>query len=364
MRRTTRKPASIAAVAERAGVSIATVSRVVNGVPSKAGDETVRRVMEAVAALGYRPQSAGRALRQRESRVVGVLVANLGNPAMAAIAASIEQALRAAGFVMALCDTHEDPEIQDEYLAEMEAQLARGIVMVVAVPSPRLDALRAAGHPLIFVNRRDPADPGSAFVGIDDFAAGREMARTVLVRLGAVPTAMVHASLAFSAGALRAAGVEAGMREGGVDPATILRVPIDSRNHLEIGYRAMGALLARPVRPRLVICLADLLAYGAYRRALEEGVRVGEDIHFVSFDDNPLNAWVTPWLSSVRIPFETFGPAVVAALSELLATGRAETRLLPHRLVLRGLGGEPAAAGVGPAAAGAPEALPEGAGGR
>ena len=86
--------ASIRAVAERAGVSIATVSRVVNGMHDKARDATVRRVLDAVAELGYRTQSAGRTLRQREGRIVGVLVANLANPAMAAIAAAIEAALR------------------------------------------------------------------------------------------------------------------------------------------------------------------------------------------------------------------------------------------------------------------------------
>jgi LacI family transcriptional regulator len=337
--------ATIRAVAERAGVSIATVSRVVNGLHDKTGDATIRRVLDAVAVLGYRTQSAGRTLRQRESRIVGVLVANLANPAMAAIAASIEAALRDAGYVMALCDTHEKPDIQDEYLAEMEAQAACGIVMVVAVPSPKLDALRAAGQPLVFVNRRDPAGDASAFVGIDDFAAGRELARYVAARTDLRPVGLVHASLAFSAGALRAAGFQHGMAEFGV--ADVPYASYASANHLEIGYHGLGDLLARREPPRFVVCLSDLLAYGAYRRACEARLRVGEDIIFASFDDNPLNDWIAPWLSAIRIPFAAFGPAVVATLGELLAGEAAKIRLLAHHLELRdgGMAETPAATG-------------------
>jgi len=327
---------SIATVAAHAGVSIATVSRVMNGVANKASDETTGRVMAAVASLGYRPQSAGRALRQRESRIVGVLAANLGNPAMAAAAASIERALRDGGYVMALCDTHEEPAIQDEYLAEMEAQLARGIVLLVAIPSPRLDALRAAGRPLIFVNRRDPGGSASPFVGIDDYAAGRQIAEHCLAHPELGPFAVIHASLSYSAGAMRAAGFEEAMAEAGFGQGAIPRGTARSLHHLEIGYGAMADLLGRSPRPRCIICLSDLLAYGAYRRLHEAGLCVPGDVTLISFDDNPLNGWIAPWLSAIRIPYPEYGPAVLATLQELLSDGRAGTRLLPHELVLRG----------------------------
>src|SRR5579871_2703525 len=98
---------SIADVAERAGVSIATVSRVANGIANKTSDRTAERVRQAIAELGYRPVSVGRALRARQSRLVALLAANLANPAMAAIAASVEAALRREDLVMVLCDTHE-----------------------------------------------------------------------------------------------------------------------------------------------------------------------------------------------------------------------------------------------------------------
>ena len=179
---------SISAVAERAGVSIATVSRVVNGVAKKASAETVARVQKAVEDLGYRPTGAGRALRRGQSRLVAVLAANLANPAMAAIAAAAEVALRGAGYVMVLCDTHDQPELQDEYLLEMRAQYACGLVLLGAVDSPVLRDFVAAGEPLVFVNRRNPV-PGGAdrHVGIDDLGVNRK--RIEAIRQGSGPSA-------------------------------------------------------------------------------------------------------------------------------------------------------------------------------
>jgi LacI family transcriptional regulator len=321
-------------VAQRAGVSIATVSRVINGAPVKISEHTAVKVREAAAELDYRPQSAGRVLRQGTSRVVGLLAANLGNPVMAAIAASVEHALRQQGDVMLLADTHEQPDIQDEYLREMGAQLVRAIVMVVAVPSPKLDELRRRGTPLIFVNRRDPASAKSPYVGIDNIAAGRDVAAYCL-RRGWRRPAVVHASIAYSAGKERLAGFLAGMTEGGVASAEIARHGRTGSDHLLIGDDAMAQMLSGAQRPRVVVCLSDLMAYGVYHRANEAGLKVPEDIAIISFDDGPLNAWITPWLSAIRAPYERFGTAVTQALDRIAQSEKAGDTLLPHALIIR-----------------------------
>ena len=123
-------PPSLATVASAAGVSAATVSRIVNGDHGRASARTIEKVQRIVAELGYRPNHAGRSLRRRASQVVAMLSPNLDNPAMAAIAASTESALRAAGYVMILCDTHDRAELQDEYLEAMRAQMACGLSLI------------------------------------------------------------------------------------------------------------------------------------------------------------------------------------------------------------------------------------------
>ena len=127
-----------------------------------------------------------------------MLVPNLDNPAMGAIASSTEAALRAAGYVMLMCDTHDEPDLQDYYLAAMREQSVEGYVVVSAVASPMLAAFLERGEPVVMVGRRAPAGmKRTAFVGIDNFAAGR-LATEYLLGHGAVPAA-VHTSLASSA---------------------------------------------------------------------------------------------------------------------------------------------------------------------
>lgn len=310
-------------------MSIATVSRVVNGIANKASADTTARVWAAVRALGYRPVSVGRALRHGQSRLVALIAANLANPAMAAIAASVEAALRAEGLVMVLCDSHDRPDLQDEYLLEMRAQLARATVLLGAVASPHLAAMTVAGDALLFVNRRHPARPEAPFVGIDNRRAGADVAAFLLAR-GIARPGILHGDRASSATAERIAGFTEVLAEAGAT-ANIATAGLE---HMEIGYRHALDVLPPGGARRAIFCLSDLIAYGAHRRLSEAGLRVPQDVILVGFDDNPLNDWVAPWLSSVRVPYDRFGPAVVAGLRDA-AQGRGVNTVLEHRLVVR-----------------------------
>lgn len=332
--RTPRRTAPIAAVAARAGVSIATVSRIVNGVARKASPGTVERVRAAIAALDYRPMRAGRALRQNQSHLVALLASNLANPSMAAIAAAAEVALREAGYVMVACDTHDRPALQDEYLLEMRAHTARAIVLLGAVASPRLAEFRAHGPPLLFVNRRFPGERDGVYVGIDNRAAGREVAEYFLGR-GVRALAVIHGDLASSATSERVQGFRQRLarERGALDGAHV--VTEAGGEHLQIGHHAMGRLMALRPRVRGVFCASDLIAYGAARRARELGLDVPGDVELVGFDDNPLNDWVAPWLNSVRVPYDRYGAAIVAGLEQIWCGATPRSIILPHQLAIR-----------------------------
>lgn len=337
----TKKPASgdsnlsgggaISEVARRAGVSIATVSRVINGVTNKASPATAARVREAIRELDYRPTSAGRALRQKTSRLVAVLAANLANPAMAAISASAEAALRDAGLVMVLCDTHDRPELQDEYLREMLAQQARAIVLLGAVDSPKLRELARLATPLIFVNRLNPIGSGGAFVGIDNRRAGEDAARWAIDK-GLSAAALIHAPLSSSATRDRVAGIRAVFAATGRPLPDAMVLSSAHADHLEIGRAAARSLIGLDRRPGLVICTSDLIAFGV-ARAWREGLPGQPIPRIFGFDDSPLNEWLAPDLSSVRIPYQAFGQAIVATL----LSGQPQlTTILPHRIIERG----------------------------
>ena len=330
-----RPAVSISAVAQRAGVSIATVSRVTNGVANKASPATVARVQEAIAALGYRPVGAGRALRRRESRLVAVLAANLANPAMAAIAAAAEVALRNAGYVMVLCDTHDEPDLQDEYLLEMRAQYACGLVLLGAVDSPVLRQFNASQEPLIFVNRRNPVPGGQGrYVGIDHEQAGRDVANWFADRQ-MQSIALIHARLASSATAGRVQGFREQLATRGISVPSARIQTLKSADHLQIGYTAMKKILGARL-PEAVFCTSDLIAYGAYRAAAERGALAGRDYALVGFDDSPLNPWIAPWLHAVRVPYDQYGAAIAQVLRA--PPGAQRDIVLSHQLIIRSAG--------------------------
>jgi len=323
---------SIGDVAKRAGVSIATVSRIVNGIAKKASAETVERVRKAIAETGYRPTGAGQALRKGHSRLVAVFAANLANPTMAAIAASIETALRDAGLAMVLCDTHDRADLQDEYLLEMRAQAVRAYVLLAAVASDGLRAALAGTIPTIFVNRRCPIPGKAAFVGIDNRAAGRDVARALAKAVPKGRLALVHGPLTSSATADRVAGFKRELAKLDRDLAPDDLATGPGLDHLEIGYASTTALLCGAV-PKGIFCASDLIAYGVQRRLREAKLSVPDDVRLVGFDDNPLNDWVAPWLSSVRVPYRGFGEAIVGVLGELWRGEPPRAELLAHALI-------------------------------
>ncbi|WP_319411959.1 LacI family DNA-binding transcriptional regulator [uncultured Cohaesibacter sp.] len=329
---------SLATVAEKSGVSTATASRIINGINNKASKETVQRVKAVVESLGYRPASSGRTLRTQESRIVGLLAASIANPMIAAFASSIEWALRAEGYVMALCDTHEMAEVQDEYLLEMQSQLARAIIIIGAVKSPVLDQMQTSGPPILFVNRPDPNSTKSPYVGMDNYQAGLDMARCLIAQ-GVRKFGVIHGSLNQTAATFRHSGFMAGLSQAGVDSANVTQLTGEGTNPLEVGYACMPSFIDMQDGPDVIVCTNDILAYGAYRRVIEAGLDPTRDFAFFGFDDNPLNQWIAPWLNSVGIEEVDIGSTCLSILKQIWAGNEVEEpAFLPHRIRLNGSG--------------------------
>ena len=332
-RQSRQEPVSLATVAAQAGVSIATVSRIVNGETRRASAETVERVQKLLVALGYRPNSVGRTLRRRESRIVAMLSPNLDNPAMAAIAASVESALRSAGYVMILCDTHDRAELQDEYLQAMRSQVVQGYVVVNAVRSEALSAAVARGDPIVFVGRQNP-NGGGSFVGIDNRSAGADAADHLWAR-GIRNLAVIYPTQGSSASFDRVDGFVTRLEELGLPRKAIRQAEAPGLTHMEVGYAAAQRLVDGLPWPQGLLCPSDLMAYGTYRLATEQGIRIPEECRIVGVDDNKLNAWIAPWLTSVHIPYAEFGAKVLYQLQALWAGEKPSGQLLPHTLIVR-----------------------------
>jgi len=265
---------------------------------------------------------------------VALLIPDISNTFYSAIARSIESALRLRDHTMILCNTNEDPDLQDSYLEEMQSYHVRGVALLGAVDSPGLQRALSEGLPIAFVNRKPPRG-GGVFVGIDNLSAGRASAAHFLAQ-GYDRCAVIHGPLFSSASRERLEGFVSTLVEAGRPPASshILHGGLS----MEGGYAAAGRLLAEKPYPRAVFCANDLVAYGLFRRCGELGLKVPGDIAVLGFDDNPLNDWVAPWLSTIHIPYDAFGAAVTDALVRMWDGHDAPhaAELLPFSLRLRG----------------------------
>lgn len=338
-----RKP-TVTDVAARAGVSIATVSRVVNhgaGAHSGVAPDTRRRVREAIEELGYVPSQAGRTLRTQASDLVALLIPDITNAFYSAIAHSVEVALRGMGYSMILCNTDEDPDLQDKYLEEMQEYQVCSVMLLGAVETRGLRRAIRAGVPMVFINRHAPEGARMPFIGIDNFAAGGAVARHFLTR-GYEPIGVIHGPLYSTASRERYEGFCRTLEAGGLslvqDFVAAGSLTIDS------GYTAAERMLRGSRRPAAVFCGNDLMAYGAYRRCRDLGLRVPDDVALFGFDDNPLNDWLADWLSTVRVPYDRFGPAAAELMGRVLDSDTAESAaaaeeiVLPYQLVIRDSG--------------------------
>jgi LacI family transcriptional regulator len=175
------------------------------------------------------------------------------------------------------------------------------------------------------------------YIGIDNEQAGRAVAEFFLSRAITV-CGVIHGPLASSATADRIAGFQAALAEHGQILDNTQVATRDGTDHFEIGYRCAASLVPnhRPGR-RGLFCSSDLIAYGAHRALTEARLRVPDDVLVVGFDDNPLNDWVAPWLTSVQVPYDLFGDAVAKALNAIWAGRPVQPIVLEHRLVIRGV---------------------------
>jgi LacI family transcriptional regulator len=243
--------------------------------------------------------------------------------------------LRQEEHTMLLCNTNEEPERQDDYLIEMRAHMVRAIILFGAIRTPTLERFVADGEPILFVLRECPVTGGGPFIGIDNYAAGRDVA-SHFVDKGYRPCGVVHGPLSSSASRGRFEGYRDRMADLGQPLAPGHIMPGDLS--FEAGYRQAAALMEDRPRMRAIFCGNDVMAYGAYRYCFERGLRVPEDVALFGFDDNPLNKWLAPWLSTIHVPQQDFGPAVREILGHLWSGKRFEAPprvILPYELVLR-----------------------------
>ena len=330
----TRGAVSIRDVAAAAGVSVATVSRVLSpasaDVPMR--KETRDKVERAIEELGYRPNDLARALLQHRTAAIGLVVPDISNPYYPPLVRGVEDAASSRGYRVVLCNTDRDPAKISGYLDTLIKTRVDGIVVAgggwADVPD-RTAVLGTYRTGLVAVGRHLGAHPS---VRIDNAAASREAAEH-LIGLG-------HRGIAFLGGPAssttvqdRAQGYRDALEVAGLTGPAPVRYGDFTE---ESGYAATRELLDASPRPTALLCANDRIAIGAYAATADAGGRVPEDVSVVGFDDTPIARYVRPTLTTVAIPTYEMGLAAVRLLlSQLEGDGVPELETMPTRLVIR-----------------------------
>lgn len=311
-----KDPQNIHAVAARAGVSAATVSRVFN-FPDKVAPATRELVAQAAHELGYQPNASARTLRTQRSRVLGVVLPTLLNPAFAECLQGIALAAAANGYAILPEMTSYDEAQEQQAVAQLLAAGVDGMILVVSSPSDSaaLARLRGTGLPYVLAYNAHPEHP---CVSVDGEAAAAE-AVARLVALGHSRIAMVSGTLTASDRAQqRYRGYLRGMAAAGLQAPALVEVPF-----VTTAVAALSRYLQAEPRPTALFCSNDLLAIRSIRAARLSGLDVPQDLAVVGFDGIGIGQDLTPALSTMAQPNHDIGRHGVELLVQAIADGSA-----------------------------------------
>ena len=326
--------ATIADVAAKAGVSTATVSRVLSGL-GRASAATQARVLEAARDLDYRPSEVARSLKRRSTQTLGLLITDIENPYFPQLVRSVEDAARAAGYTVLLCNAAEDAGREAAYLDLLVDRRVDGLVIAASSLGVRHgEWLMAPPIPVVLVNTAAP-DAGVPTIMSDNEGGGR-MVTEHLLGLGHRRFGYLMPPPRNVDAPARLAGVRGALRSAGVprDALTIAR----GEALVGGGEAAANDLLDRAPGTTAFIAYNDLMAIGALRALRQRGRRVPADASVVGFDDVALAAYVDPPLTTISQQTEEMGRWAVGRLTGVDGLGPSSVRL-PVGLEVRGSSG-------------------------
>jgi LacI family transcriptional regulator len=324
-------------VAREAGVSVGTVSNVINR-PQSVAEATRARVLSTIDRLGYVRSESARQLRAGRSRIIALLVLDMANPFFVDVASGAERVAREAGLGVMLCNSAQSSEEEAEYLGLFSEQRVRGVLITpVDTVGRNLMSFRRQEIPFVFVDRLVPSTEACS-VSVDDVEGGALAGRHLLDQ-GHVDIVYVSGPLQLAQCQDRRTGVLLALGEAGLSEDR-LRVLEAKRLDVAAGRDAAARLLGMSPRPTAVFCANDLLALGVLQALFAAGVSVPDEIALVGYDDIEFASAAAVPLTSVRQPAARMGRLAAELLIDETGEDAADHRhqriVLQPELVVRG----------------------------
>jgi DNA-binding LacI/PurR family transcriptional regulator len=321
----------IHAVAKLAHVSIATVSRTINHIPT-VNPKMAKRVWEAIRELNYFPNTQARALVSGRSKLLGLIVSEITNPFFPELIQGFEDVAVENGYEILIGSTNYEPDRMQRCIRRMVERNAEGVaVMTFGIEQPLLDQLADRKVPLVFVDVA-PNKPGMSVLKVD-YHHGIRQGVQHLAALG-------HRSIGFVAGPVRLhsaqsrlAAFRKALEECGI-PVAEKRI-IEGDHTMEGGMMAAEQMIASKDLPTAIMCSNDMLAIGVLHKLMRSGLRVPDDVSIIGFDDIHMAAMMMPALTSIQMSRTDIASAAVSALRGHLEGAPKREYRIDTRLVVR-----------------------------
>jgi len=316
-RRPTPRGVSIVDVARHAGVSVGTVSNVLNR-PQRVNEKMRSQVLEAIEELGFQPNTIAKSLRERRTMTLGLVLSDITTPFASVMARTVQAHASAAGYSVVFADNDEEVAREKAALASLQRNGVDGIILA---PSPGdqgyVEEMQANGWPIIAVNRRVQGADVPAV--LTDHFGGAVAATEHLLWHGYRRIGVVSRSADISSISDRHAGYEQALADAGVtfDPALVA----EEEPSVEGGRRAAHRLLAEGMRPQALMSFSTAMTLGCVIAFRELGLVVPDDIAFLGFDDASWSVAIQPPVTSVALRAECIGEEATKRLINWISTG-------------------------------------------
>ncbi|MDD2994187.1 MAG: LacI family DNA-binding transcriptional regulator [Pygmaiobacter sp.] len=330
---------NIKTVARLAGVSPSTVSRVLTG-KAPVNEDTRAKVMDAVLHTGYSPNALAKGLKAGTSNTIALMMPSIENPIFPLITRGVEDEARRCGYTVVLCNTDEDPIIEQAYVDKLRTRWIDGfIVASIRAGTKHIHHLHAEGFPIVLLNRYLPNDTTMDVVTVDNYEAAKG-AVTYLAQTGCKNIAISLGDTTHAFYEKRYAGYCDALQDAGLPYRAEL---VMKENYGTDIYTQMSSLLQSKTPPDAVFATSDPKAVQVLHAVHDKGLRVPQDVSVIGFDDISIAAMLQPPLTTVAQPLYQMGAAaarrLIAQIRHKEKTGTllpAARRVLTTQLVVRG----------------------------
>lgn len=328
---------TIADIAKEAGVSISTVSRVMNGT-KPVSPELKKRVDEVVEKNHFKPNTLAKGLVTKKTNMIGVVVTDISNAIYGSMTRGINSVCEEQGYNIMICESHGEHKREEKILALLEEKQVDGVLFVgMDINEELLDIISCRSYPVVLVSQEASAGEGRIPTVVHDNTRAMEDAVRFLIDNG-------HRRIAYlggpgedySSGKKRLMGYRLALEKAGIEvPDTYIQQGAFS---FGAGHDGMKRIYEEnSILPTAVAAGSDVIAVGAIQFLCSVGLRVPEDISIIGFDDADFAAYVQPELATVRVSYFDEGQTAARKLMEQMSgeAGKPETCYIPHKIIRR-----------------------------